>query len=251
MNQSEFARCMAVLSAGVGRDVPVEMMRVWFSVLGDVSESQLQAGIIKTLQSYKFSGFPPIALIREHCGCESIAVNLDDKANAAWSTLLQAMRRIGGYQSVQWDDPAIPAAIEAVAQSWASLCEMPSAELHAYVRPRWMQSYKSALAMGVKGSTVSPGILASDAGRLGGSVPEPVRIGEKPMPVVGFSGQESRANEPARLLELKSIDDESRYSPLVDDEHSRRLEQQRAALQRMVTTRPMWPVVDSAKSQDQ
>lgn len=234
MTAAEFTKCIAVLSAGVGREMTQATAEVWYQVLGDLTAEQLQQAIVTALRSYKFAGFPPVGQIREWAGAG--AGSTEDAAAIAWSKVLRAMRLIGGYQSVEWDDPAIPFAIDSVAGGWNSLCEMQSSELHSFGRAKFIAAYKSATVTALAGPTITTGILAADAARLGGEAPEPLRLGDSLPDVAGFL--QRAENEPPRLpaqqVVFRCIESEdSRPTPPSDEDLERRRLRQVAALQKM------------------
>lgn len=238
MTRDEFDEGMAVLIATVGREMPAAQVAAWRKLVENVDGDAFKRGIVAAMRSYKFAGFPPIGVILENAG--QAGATTDDKALIAWDKAMSAVRHHGPYHSVLWDDAAIPAAIDSVSGGWLQFCDIESHELHNFVRQRFLAAYKSAAACGLGGEAVSHGIIARDAGRLGGQVPEPLRIGQVPPPVVGFHGDEP---EPKRLpgeaslvrfqpLELE--EQSSRYEPLPPDEMERRRERQMNVLKRMI-----------------
>jgi hypothetical protein len=199
MTHDEFDRCIKVLIAGVGRQMPAETAVVWRECLGDLEFSQLKTGVTAALRDWTFGGFPSIGFVAERCGVPKATVSEDQQAVLAWDTVLKAIRSHGGYVSVKWDDPVIPAVIEAVAQSWPALCETPSDELLRFTRPRFLEAWKALRCSGVDGrGCVSAGIVARDAGRIGGEAPTPVPVGEHQPPLIGF-GKDHWKHEADRL----------------------------------------------------
>lgn len=194
MTPDDFDRCIKVLIAGVGRPMPAETVVVWRECLGDLSFDQLKLGVTASLRDWTFGGFPSIGFVAERCGVPRATVSTDQQAVLAWYTVQKAIGSLGSYVSVDWGDSTIPAAIDASAQSWVALCECQSDELSRFVRPKFIDAWKAFRASGVSGPTVSLGILARDAGRIGGELPTPVRIGEARYPMVGF-GKEQWAHE--------------------------------------------------------
>lgn len=238
MTRDEFDEAMAAMIAIVGREMPSAQVAAWRKLVESMDGDAFKRGVLTAMQSYRFAGFPPIGVILEHAG--AAAATSDDAALVAWSKVLKAMHVHGAYYSVRWDDAAIAAAVESVAGGWTQLCEIESHELHNFVRQRFLAAYKSAAASGVSGETVSIGLIARDAGRLGGQVPEPLRIGEKPQSVVGFHGDEPEpkriagdvpavAFKPLVLDEPKPV-----YEPLSPEEMELRRRRQMAVLSRMI-----------------
>ena len=177
MTRIEFARCVAVLSAGVGREMAETQIDVWFELLGDLTFEQLKAGIVRGLRNYKFAGFPPVGQIREWAGAGGDELRIEDRAALAWGRLLNAIGSVGAYESVDFDDPAINAAVRSLG-GWQALCDTSSHELRAFVRPRFVESYRAHVAAGVQSHDAEPlaGIIAGNHGRDGYEAPEPRRI---------------------------------------------------------------------------
>lgn len=217
MTHDQFDECIKLLCAGVGRKMEALQAVVWREALEHLDYAALKHGVSASLRDWTFGGFPPIGFVAERCGMPKATVSDDQRGVLAWDTVLHAMRSHGGYVSVNWDDPAIPAAIEAVAGSWAAMCEMESAELMRFVKPKFIEAWKAFRASGINRGTVSEGILARDAGRIGGEAPEPVRIGRDAPPVIGFGKGPVQAlpapDSPRRLTVAASLADRLTVPP--------------------------------------
>jgi hypothetical protein len=64
-----------------------------------------------------------------------------DRAALAWGKTYDAMQRVGAYQDVIFDDPAIHATIEDLG-GWSKLCRMDLNEL-SYLQHRFATAYKA------------------------------------------------------------------------------------------------------------
>lgn len=116
-----------------------------------------------------------------------------DRARSAWGKVMDAMQRVGAYQSVCFDDPVIHAVIEDVG-GWIGLCRSEFDQL-SYTEHRFCESYRAyagradltypAKLIGEfeavnrhEGRKVAPPILigdphrAAEVMRLGGSGPK-------------------------------------------------------------------------------
>lgn len=176
---------MVFLESCIDRPISYETHQAWFLLVGDLSADQFKRAIIDVVKSHKFSGLPPVGLIRQAAGVSSGAADADSAAVIAWGNVLQAMRTHGGYISIDWQDPAIPAAIKICAGSWARLCETEIDQLHTWTKKAFCEAYKASRTARLT-ATESPGLLAVDAGRLGGEPPQAIRIGHEPPAVYGF-----------------------------------------------------------------
>lgn len=64
-----------------------------------------------------------------------------DRARSAWGKVMDAMQRVGAYQSVCFDDPVIHAVIEDVG-GWMGLCRSDFEQL-SYTEHRFCESYRA------------------------------------------------------------------------------------------------------------
>lgn len=178
MTPVEFTACTAVLETAVGRELTGPQAKVWYTVLGDLTREQLEVAVVRCLREYKYAGFPPLGVLRSYAGCsEPAALPVSDRAVVAWDRVVDAIRRIGGYQTVEFDDPAINAAVRTLG-GWNTLCEIETEELHRFVRQRFAEAYRAHSACGIPADNAAalPGIIAEDAGRDGFPLPIPVCV---------------------------------------------------------------------------
>lgn len=187
MTEIEFAKGMAFLGACLDRDIPQATVEAWFMLLGDLNKRDFDRAIVEVCRNHKFSGLPPVGLIRQAAGVSGGVVDADSAALLAWDKVRTAMRVEGAYKSIQWDDPAIAPAIDTVAGSWPELCGTLTDQLD-WKRKAFIDAYKAHRTARTQTSGVSVGILAQDAGRIGFEEPEPVRIGQEPSGTYGFGG---------------------------------------------------------------
>lgn len=240
MTEMEFAKGMAFLAACLDRDISETTVEAWYMLLGDMEARQFERSVVEVVRGHRFSGLPPVGLIRQAAGMSGGVADADSTAILAWGKVVDAMRQLGGYRSIQWDDPAIPPAIGAAAGTWPRLCETEIDELHNFARARFVAAYKAHRTARPSGDATSPGLIAADSGRIGFDRPEPVRIGAEAQSVYGFlAGREPKAlPSPAKSLcdaMPKLIDDEQRPPKPIDvragqDETPAEFERRRAEL---------------------
>lgn len=105
-----------------------------------------------------------------------------DHSTAAWSKVERAIRSVGQYQSVTFDDPAIHATIVDIG-GWVRLCNTSEDEL-PFTRQHFAKRFDAYRRQG--GPREYPGRLAGIAegdNRANGfpnDVPEPVMVGHEP-----------------------------------------------------------------------
>jgi hypothetical protein len=128
MTDREFAEGIAVLCAAVGKEMTADQMRAWKVMFEDLTAEQFKDGIVKTIRSYTFAGFPPIGVIRDNCGAKSGIIATKDRPTLAWGDVRRAISRVGGYDSPKFDDPIIHATIRQLG-GWVALCDSTADEL--------------------------------------------------------------------------------------------------------------------------
>lgn len=174
MNRSEFAKCVALLSASVGKDMQQAQAEAWYLLLQDLTADELQAGIAGSLQAHTYGGFPPVGLIRQHArpALQGLKCDADTAALAAWSGVVDAMRSLGGYASVDFG-PVVNAVVRSLG-GWVRLTEQPSEDLLRFVRPQFLQTFKALSAVGVREAEAAPlaGLADIDNSRKGLPVQE-------------------------------------------------------------------------------
>lgn len=170
---------MGFLSATVGREVPKPQAEAWYQILGELEPIELQRGIVAALREHPVAGLPPVGNILKHAR-PVVSVDAETRSVAAWEGVLQAIRKVGGYQTVQFDDPAVTATIRALG-GWVRLTEQPTDELVRFVRPQFLQTYRALSAAGVRAESAEPliGLLDAENLRKGVDAEEPrmVRLG--------------------------------------------------------------------------
>ncbi|NQV29233.1 MAG: hypothetical protein HQ518_33175 [Rhodopirellula sp.] len=128
MTRTEFAEGIALLTATVGRQMPDEQLAAWFAMLKDLSAEQLRRGIVKTLQTHQFAGFPPIGSVLSNCNTAGTIGSLKDRSLLAWHDARKCISRVGPGDSIDFDDPLINAVIRALG-GWPSFCQVETSKI--------------------------------------------------------------------------------------------------------------------------
>lgn len=173
--RSDFVQAIAALCEATGVDMPPSQAKAWYLVLGDLTAEQLAAGVISVLRSHKYPGLPPVGVVHDAAlaSTGSRALTVDDRATVAWEKLLEAIRRFGGYHSIEFDDPVIAVVVTSLG-GWVTVSGMPSDELGRFVRPMFLKSYAAHARAGTTKAPALPGLIAADAGRHGHALPATV-----------------------------------------------------------------------------
>lgn len=160
MTRDEFTPAMGLLSAALARTIDRATLEAWFLILGDLTAEQLNAGIIRTLRTYEYAGLPSPALIRRNCGAQSGGAQgtlaVEDRSAVAWSAIKRAVARVGGYHSIDFDDPLITATVRALG-GWERICNTEAGEqFDVWLRRDFERLYASLQRTGIDATETQP-----------------------------------------------------------------------------------------------
>lgn len=157
MTQDEFNSAIAILIASVGRPMPDEQVRAWKLICDDLTAEQLRRGVITTIRTHEFAGFPPIAAIRKNAiGKEAGQLTIADRAVVAWGAIKRAVAVHGGYATVQFDDPLVTASVRELG-GWSRFCDCEAGEkFDVWLRKDFERTYSALLVAGTSAERTAP-----------------------------------------------------------------------------------------------
>ena len=134
-----FSKGMATLIKLFGKRLDKQIMQIYWYVLKDYSEEEIQLAFTRALRECKF--FPvPAQLV------EFLEGNQDIKAEHAWITLVDAIEKFGHYYSIVFEDGKIAKAVE-VLGGWEYICSLNIQELN-FKRKEFINIYKAINSKG-------------------------------------------------------------------------------------------------------
>lgn len=133
----QFMELMTDAMAFYRQDVSTFALSVWWQACERYELEQVAKALTSHAMDPERGQFPPkpADLVRVLQGTQT------DRSLIAWGKALDAMQRVGAYQSVCFDDPAIHAAIEDMG-GWPKLCRSTSDEL-PHVQRVFCQTYRA------------------------------------------------------------------------------------------------------------
>ena len=133
----QFAEVMENIYALYGKNFSAGVMELWWNALSRYSLSEVRIALSRHVQDPDSGQFlpKPSDVIRHLQG------NTQTQALKAWSKVESAIRSIGPYQSVVFDDPAIHQVVSEMG-GWVKLCEVSEEEL-PYRAREFEQRYRS------------------------------------------------------------------------------------------------------------
>jgi len=167
------------------QDVSKFSLAVWWQACEPFSMEQVSKAFTAHATDAERGRFPPMPadIVKNLQGTQT------DRALMAWGKVLEAIQRVGAYQSVCFDDAAIHAAVEDLG-GWTTICRSTMAEL-PHLQRRFTESHRaysgrqsfpfSAYLLGeseaanrAAGKRIAPPVLIGDAQRAA----EVMRLGQ-------------------------------------------------------------------------
>lgn len=197
-----FGEAIGVLGEAFRQKITPITIRAYELGLRDLDIAEIERAIADAIHQCKF--MPSVAELREMAG----VVPKESRAVIAWAAVKRAIRDVGEYKSVDFDDPTINATIR-VMGGWEELCGIQAGEqFDVWARKRFEETYRSLSSSRVGDDLGRPlaGICDRDNSAAGfmDHVQEPVRI-ETGLPV--DRKRIERKQQPERLRIASGIGD--------------------------------------------
>lgn len=155
------------------QDVSRFTLDVWWQACRPFTLEQVRKAFTAHATDAERGRFPPMPadIVKHLQGTQT------DRSLIAWGKVLEAIQRVGAYQSVGFDDPAIHAAVEDLG-GWTTICRGTTAEL-PHLQRRFCEAHR---AYSGRGSFAFPSYLIGEseaANRTAGKrVAAPLLIGD-------------------------------------------------------------------------
>jgi hypothetical protein len=165
MEKSEFKGFLSIMNrAAIAFDVELSEQRqkVYWDIFKQYSVGEFSGAMNQVVRSCKF--FPKPAEILEFMGGN---VSLHDEATKEAMLVIEAMRRIGGYSTVKFSNPATNAVVMQGFGGWQKLCDESTEENNKWLIKDFVNIYKSYRASHIEQHTALPGIIQTENEGLG------------------------------------------------------------------------------------
>lgn len=132
-----FADLITQALAFYRQEVSTFTLSVWWQACQPFSLEQVQKAFTAHATDAERGRFPPMPadIVKHLQGTQT------DRGLMAWGKVLEAIQRVGAYQSVAFDDPAIHAAIEDVG-GWTTICRSEMSEL-PFLQRRFTEAHRA------------------------------------------------------------------------------------------------------------
>lgn len=189
--QEQIAECVAILAEAFRQRVSETTFQSYDIGLSDLDVGDIKRAVVRAIRECQF--MPTVHELRKLCGAGASSIDAKDRPLAAWQAVRDAIRRVGGYDSPNFADPVVNAAIRELG-GWVLVCDTPTDEMH-WVEKRFCQVYSALAGARLPGHQTMrlAGITEIDNGRSGYRS-EPVRVAN-----VACLTADRRQAEPVRI----------------------------------------------------
>ena len=123
MTRQEFAEVIALLTGAIGKPMPDEQVAAWYALLSDLTAEQLRRGIIETLRTHQYAGFPPVGSV-----VANAAGDASHRAILAWQAVADSLREFRHLVAPSFSDPVVMATIHSMG-GWLELARSDTEQL--------------------------------------------------------------------------------------------------------------------------
>lgn len=127
MNQVEFAKIAAYLSAAIGKPMSQQQAEVYFDALKDLPVESVQLAARRAIQESQYPVIPLVGVLRKFAA--EAAVGQVSNWSEEWETVVTAISRYGWYRKAEAMASLSPIAASIVrAIGWDVLCDIQTSE---------------------------------------------------------------------------------------------------------------------------
>lgn len=169
------AKVMSVYS----KQITTGFVDIFFDALSGYDLESVRRGLNAHVQNPDSGQFPPkpADIVRLIDGTSA------DQGMQAWSRVDKAVRRVGPYQSIVFDDPIVHRVLEEMG-GWIKLCNSPSEEDYKFQGLEFARRYRAYVIAGGPGNEYPRHLIGmseaeNNVGGFKRHLPPPVLIGEE------------------------------------------------------------------------
>lgn len=145
MDNQNFKQVLATLGETYNRSITKLTAKAYWSALKNYSNEQVEQAVIDYISDPDVSQFWPqpgglIAKIEGNSKQKEISVT--DRALEAWSQILNEIRRVGAYGSLELDDKVALKAAQSIG-GWQTICHSTEDALKTWKRKEFISAYQT------------------------------------------------------------------------------------------------------------
>jgi len=173
LDKKHFGKLLVTTAEIFEKVLSKNVLDLYFQALKKYSIEQIEDAISKAIISCKF--FPkPVELIELMSGIGK----LEDQAQFQVDIVLNAIKRVGGYQSVKFKDTITNTVINYCFGNWTKLCEELKENEEKWFRKDFIKYYQSYYRQNIRSDELLPGFISIGNKQNGyiDYIPDPVLI---------------------------------------------------------------------------
>lgn len=151
----EFGKSFMVLAEIHGKELSHSSVLAYFQALASYPIKDVKNALSSAITTLKF--FPKPSELIEFCNCSGGKV--EDLAIVQAGSVLNAIKRIGRYQTVRFSDPVTAAVIKTHFGGWAKLCNEQKSENENWFLKDFADAYRAYAKQGKKCFEALPGVI--------------------------------------------------------------------------------------------
>ncbi|MCZ4321429.1 DUF6475 domain-containing protein [Pseudomonas anguilliseptica] len=176
-DKKDLAAMLAKVMSVYGKQITSGFVDVFFDSLAAYDLESVRRGLNAHVQNPDSGQFPPkpADVVRLIDGTSQ------DQGMHAWSRVDKAVRRVGPYQSVVFDDPIVHRVLDDMG-GWVKLCNTSSEEDYKFQGLEFARRYRACVIAGGVGDNYPHyliGMTEAENSNAGFKVPEPLLIGDR------------------------------------------------------------------------
>jgi hypothetical protein len=168
MDRQKLGSMLLALAQTLGGELTPAALELYAVALEELTELQLARALRRALRESKF--MPRPGELFEFAQEQSAG----DRAIVAWTEVQAAIAKHGAYTSVDFEDPAINAAVRGMG-GWSAVCSMPKAEADVWGRKEFERQY-SAFARALPAELAAPLAGITEQHNNGRGLPSPPAV---------------------------------------------------------------------------
>lgn len=148
-----FSVVMTGMAETFGSPLSDAGLEIRFAALAEYSIEQVEQACVACIKSRQYSSMPTVAEIIDHIG----GGRVEDRAEVEAARVVMAVKDLGSYRNVVFDDPTTMAVIDGGFGGWVNLCaELMEDQVKFFLRD-FARMYCSYARRGVKSGGVLEG----------------------------------------------------------------------------------------------
>ncbi len=124
---------LAALAESYEKTLSKTLMKMWLKLLDPYTDEQVEAGVMKVIETYSFKTLPPFAVLKKAIEEVSGIVPEEDRtlmaAKAEWNKVREQIREVGRYRTPHGLHETTQYVLRLMG-GWSAACDWYSDEMH-------------------------------------------------------------------------------------------------------------------------